>query len=115
MLRTLIEQTAPTRPAGDEKVFRDPSTKYWNGASHAGEQMSICPPDYLLALAKYKGACVFMAKKEGDPTKAQYIPRDEATAKLAAEWAAYLERNGVAKSAPRSERSDEELFSDEPF
>lgn len=96
----LLRQTGPKRPADDEKIYRDPKDKYWQGESYAGCQMSEAAPDYLRALAKYKSACAFMARKEGDPSKAKYADRDEATAKLATAWAEYHEASGTVTASP---------------
>ncbi len=107
LMRQLIAQTAPKMPGEDEKVFRDPPAKYWEGESYAGNKMSECPADYLRALAKYKSACAFMNRKEADPAKAQYADRDDKTAATAKEWAAYQEASGgevhtpVPKPAPK--------------
>lgn len=103
MLKALLRQTGPKRPMGDEKIFKDPSAKHWNGDLYAGRQMSEAPPDYLRAFAKYKGACAYMARKENDPTKTQYADRDEKSAKLAEEWVAFKEATEDApKQAPRA-------------
>jgi hypothetical protein len=111
LLLNLIEQTKPAAPAEDQKVFRDPSAKYWDGPSYSGQQLSQCPPEYLLALAKYKRACAFMAKKEGDPEKLKYVDRDEMTAALATQWATYLSRGGKkpAVSAPKQEAWEDQF------
>ena len=95
MLGILIEQTAPLAPGDDEKVFRAIPGKYWDGESYVDRQFSQCSPGFLRAFAKYKGACIYMARKENDPEKTKYIERDERSAKLATEWAGYLERKGV--------------------
>jgi hypothetical protein len=100
----LLAQTGPKRPAEDEKVFKDPKEKYWDGDSYAGSRFSECPADYLRAMAKYKAACAWANRKEGDPSKAQYAERDDATAKLAREWADYQEATG-AVTYSRSEPS----------
>lgn len=96
----LIAQTAPKRPGDDEQVFKDPKEKYWQGESFAGCKLSECPAEYLRAYAKYKGACAFMGRKEGDPAKLQYAERDEKTAALARSWAEFREASGTEAKAP---------------
>lgn len=100
-LDQLLAQTAPKRPGDDEKIFRDPKEKYWQGESYEGCKLSEAPADYLRALARYKGACAWANRKEGDPAKAKYADKDEATAKLATAWAEYREATGeVVEPAP---------------
>ena len=118
----LIQQTAPPTPADDEPIGRDPSEKYWTGASCKGLRMSECPPDYLRAYSKYRYACVFMARKENNPEKMKYVDRDEKSAKLAKEWAEYREALGYGNapstsSEPPSQTVSETLGegSDIPF
>ncbi len=104
-MRQLIAQTAPKMPGEDEKVFKDPPAKYWDGESYAGNKMSECPSDYLRALAKYKNACAFMNRKEADPAKAQYADRDDKTAALAKEWAAYQDASGGEVHEPEKPKA----------
>jgi hypothetical protein len=107
-LDRLLAQTGPRRPADDEKIHKDPKntdkTTYWDGESFAGCKMSECPPEYLRALAKYKGACVWAAneafKKKGDDKELRYVDSNKATAKLALAWAEYREAGGTEVSAP---------------
>ena len=94
MLKRLLMQTAPKRPGDDEKIFRDPKEKYWQGASFVGSKMSECPADYLRAYAKYKSACAYMGRKESDPSKLQYAERDEKTAAAALAWADWRDALG---------------------
>ncbi len=110
MLKRIIAQTAPAKPMQDEKVFKDPKDKYWQGPSYIGRKLSECPSDYLEAYAKYKGACAWANRKEGDPAKAQYADKDDASAKLANEWASYLVATGSPPSTLEIARSDSELF-----
>lgn len=96
----LIAQTAPKRPAEDSKVFKDPGERYWQSSeSYVGRQLSECPAPYLHATARYRAACAWANRKEGDPAKAKFADRDEATAKLAAAWADYREAGGTAPTA----------------
>jgi hypothetical protein len=99
-LDRLLMQTGPKRPADDEKVFKDPKEKYWQGESFAGCKLSECPAEYLRAYAKYKSACAWANRKEGDPSKAQYADKDERSAKLANTWAEFREASGTETSAP---------------
>lgn len=99
-INRLLAQSGPKRPSDDEKVYRDPKEKYWAGDSYAGARMSECPPDYLRALAKYKSACAWANRKEGDPAKAKYADKDEATSKLALAWAEYHEASGTVTHSP---------------
>jgi hypothetical protein len=96
----LLRFMAPKKPHEDEKIFKDPTPKYWNGESFAGSKLSETPADYLRALANYKSACAFMARKEGKPDKVQYAERDENTAKLARTWAEYREASGESPAEP---------------
>jgi hypothetical protein len=100
MLKRLLIQTGPRQPAEDEKVFKDLSAKYWNGDSFKGCRLSECSAAFLRAYARYKSACAYMGRKENKPEKLQYVERDEKSAKLAAEWAAYREASGDAEPAP---------------
>lgn len=118
MLKRLIAQTGPKRPGDDEQIFKDPKEKYWQGESYAGCKLSEAPADYLRAYAKYKSACAFMGRKEGDPEKLKYVERDEATAKLASRWAEYREASGTeekATPAPKGRPAQESFDrSDDP-
>lgn len=117
LLRRLIVQTAPRRPSDDDTVYKDPKEKYWNGESYAGSKFSECPADYLRALAKYKSACAWANRKEGDPAKAQYAEKDDRTAALARAWAEYQEVTSEAperkKKATRKQEPEEEEASGE--
>jgi len=81
---------------GDPEIRKDPSPKHWSGASCAGQKMSRCPADYLLAFAKWKDACVYMKMKEletlTDPTTiaetTKYAGYDRKDAARARAWAA---------------------------
>ncbi len=75
---------------GNEPIRRNPSGKYWSGASYEGKRLSACPPEYLDALAEYKDACVYMNEKSGDPSKAKYAGYDRRDASLARGWARRL-------------------------
>lgn len=77
---------------GDPEIRFDPREKYWSGASYIGQRFSQCPPDYLLATAKYLDACAFMKRKDGDDRKAGFNEKDAARARG---WAL---RNGNAVS-----------------
>lgn len=112
LLKRLIVQTGPKRPADDEKIFRDPKEKYWQGESYEGCKLSEAPADYLRALAKYKGACAWANRKEGDPAKAKYADKDEATAKLATAWAEYREASGTDVPAPAGKPARKEPADD---
>ncbi len=108
-LDRLLAQTGPKRPAGDEQIFKDPKEKYWDGESYAGGKLSEAPADYLYAYAKYKSACAWANRKEGDPKKAQYAEKDDTTAKLAIAWAEYRESTGatVTKApAPKKQQTE---------
>ena len=96
----LLQYMGPKRPHDDEKIYKEPSAKYWAGESYKGAKLSECPANYLWAFAKYKDACVFMAKKEGKPEKAQFIEKDERIAKLARQWAEYREASGESPPPP---------------
>jgi hypothetical protein len=112
MLRFL----APKQPHEDEKIFKDPTPKYWNGESYKGAKLSETPSDYLRALANYKSACAFMARKEGKPDKIQYAERDEKLAALARQWAEYREASGESPAAPtRSEPAPQLDMDSVPF
>lgn len=95
----LIAQTAPRKPGDDEQVYKDPKEKYWTGESYAGCKLSECPADYLRAYAKYKNACAWANRKEGDPEKAKYADKDERSAKLASAWAQYREATSTEPEA----------------
>lgn len=108
MLHRLLVQTAPKAPGEDESVYRDPKEKYWTGESYVGSKMSECPPDYLRALAKYKSACAWANRKEGDPNKAQYAEKDDRTAALARMWADYQDAIGESPQRSRQAASQQE-------
>lgn len=117
LMRKLIAQTAPKIPSGDEKVFKDPSEKYWAGESFKGCKLSECSAAFLRAYAKYKSACAFMGRKDNEPEKLKYVERDEVTAKLAIAWAEYREASGEqeAASEPGVVSSTAEDSADVPF
>lgn len=81
---------------GDPPVKRDPSAKYWTGASMVGRTLSECPPDYLDAFARYKDACAYANEKEGDPDKAKYVGYDRKDAARARGWAARMRSGRIA-------------------
>jgi hypothetical protein len=109
MIRRILVQTAPRTPSSDEKIFKDPKSTYWQGESYIGSKLSECPSDYLRAYAKYKAACAWACRKEGDRDKLQYAERDEATAKLATAWAEYRDATETGESPPpRSESGSTE-------
>lgn len=81
---------------GNEPIRKDPSAKYWDGASYVGERPSDCPADYLLALAKYKDACAYMNEKSGDEATAKYITYDRRDAACYRGWA----KRNASKLAP---------------
>lgn len=84
---------------GDPEVRRDPSDRYWRGASYAGVALSACPPDYLDAFAKYKDSCAFMSEKEGSEKKKKYAEYDRRDAARARGWAARLRSGWRPKGA----------------
>jgi len=86
---------------GNEPIRKDPSAKYWEGASHKDDLPSECPADYLDALAKYKDACAFMNEKSGDEAKAKYIAYDRRDAARYRGWAA---RVRAGKAGPKPAR-----------
>lgn len=90
----LLAMNGPKQPHDDEKIYKDPSAKYWPGRSYKDAKLSVCPADFLRAYAKYKDACAFMARKEADPEKAKYADRDAKSAALARQWAEYREASG---------------------
>jgi hypothetical protein len=96
---------------GNEEIRRDPSSKYWDGASYAGQRMSECPADYLDAYAKYKDACAYMNQKEGKEEKAKYVGYDRKSAARARGWAQRI-RGGYKPPAPVLAPIDD---SDVPF
>lgn len=73
---------------GDEQIRKMPSPKYWNGADYTNENMSSLPSDFLRAYAKYKSACAYMTRKNGDPEKLKYADYDDKSARRALGWAA---------------------------
>jgi hypothetical protein len=93
-LDRLLAMNGPKQPHDDEKIFKDPSAKYWPGRSYKDAKLSVCPADFLRAYAKYKDACAFMARKEADPEKAKYADRDAKSAALARAWADFREASG---------------------
>jgi hypothetical protein len=99
-LDRLLTQTGPKQPSDDGKVFKLPSAKYWNGSDFTGSKFSECSAEFLRAFAKYKGACAWANRKEGDPKKADYAVKDDAAAKLAIAWAEYKEASGEAPAPP---------------
>jgi hypothetical protein len=114
-LDRLLMQTAPKRPGDDGKVFKDPKEKYWQGESYVGSRFSECPADYLRAMAKYKAACAWANRKEGDPTKAQYAEKDDASARLANLWADYQEATMVdAPPRQRTQKASADEFGNAP-
>ena len=84
---------------GNEKIRKMPSAKYWQGADYTDAVMSDCPADFLKAYAKYKGACAYMTRKNGDPEKLKYAGYDDKSAARALGWAA---RNEGKKAAPKA-------------
>jgi len=104
LMKKLVAQTAPRQPSEDSKVFKALSSKYWNGDDYTGNKFSECAPEFLRAMAKYRGACVWAAKKKYSETKdekeLEYVSKNEATAKLATAWAEYHEASGSAEPAP---------------
>jgi hypothetical protein len=78
---------------GDPEIRKDPTEKYWTGASYAGCRLSQCPADYLDAFAKYKDACAYAGEKEGSEKKKKYADYDRRDAARARGWATRL-RNG---------------------
>jgi hypothetical protein len=94
----LLAMCGPKRPSEDGQIYKDPKEKYWTGESYAGCKFSECPPDYLRAFAKYKGACVWAAKmaheKSGDADELKYVGKNEGEAKLALAWAEFREASG---------------------
>jgi hypothetical protein len=96
---------------GNEEIRRDPSAKYWSGASYAGQRMSECPADYLEAYGKYKDACAYMNQKEGKEEKAKYVGYDRKSAARARGWAQRI-RGGYKPPAPVLAPIDD---SDVPF
>lgn len=111
----IVKQTAARKPGDDERVYKDPKEKYWQGESFIGGNLSEAPADYLRAYAKYKSACAYANRKEGDPAKAQYAEKDDRSAKLASEWAAYREADGEAPAAqPKpAAKGTQESFDDD--
>lgn len=87
---------------GDEPVRRDPSAKYWTGQSYVGTKLSLCPPDYLDALARYKDACSYMSAKDPSPEKQKYAGYDKRDAARARGWAARLRSGWKDPHAPSS-------------
>ena len=83
----------------DEEIKRDPSPKYFQGETHVGRRMSQCPVEYLACVVKYKEACIFMAEKENDPERKQWIERDRLTLARAKGWIKRL-RERAAEEAP---------------
>lgn len=79
---------------GDPVVRKDPTARYWTGASYGGCQLSECPPDYLDAFAKYKDACAYVNEKEGKAEKQKYVEYDRRDAARARGWAARLRGGG---------------------
>lgn len=105
MLKRLIARTAPKQPTEDEKVFRDPKEKYWTGRSYVGASLGECPADYLRAYAKYRAACAWANRKEGDQAKAKYADKDDATARVATAWAEYREATATGdRPEPKQQR-----------
>lgn len=74
-------------PYGDPDVRRDPSEKYWTGASLVGRKFSACPTDYLHAMARWLEARAYMTEKEGDPQKQKYVAYQRKDAARARGWA----------------------------
>ncbi len=79
---------------GDPEIKRDPSAKYWEGASFIGKKYSRCSADYLDAMAKYKDACAYANEKEANPDKAKFIEYDRKDAARARGWAARVREQG---------------------
>ncbi len=104
LMRQLIAQTAPKMPHVDGKIFKDMPAKYWGGESYAGNKFSECPPDYLRAFAKYKGACVWAAEKKYSETKDEaeikYVQGNKDAATAALQWAEYQEASGGEVHTP---------------
>lgn len=113
----LLAQTGPKRPSEDGQIFKDPNEKHWQGESYAGCKFSECPPDYLRAFAKYKGACVWAAQKKhketGNADELKYVSKNEGEAKLAMAWAEFREASGeVVEPAPKGRPVQESLPTD---
>lgn len=73
---------------GDEEIRKMPSQKYWQGDDFTGRRMSTLPSDFLRAFAKYKSACAYMTRKDGNPEKQKYAGYDDKSAARALGWAA---------------------------
>ncbi len=114
-LDRLLAMNGPRRPSDDEKIFKDPKEKYWNGPSYIGSKLSEAPADYLRAYAKYKSACAYMGRKENDPSKLQYAERDEKTVKLAHAWADYRDASGDVPAPAAESVASASDDSDLPF
>ena len=88
---------------GDPTIKYGLKEKYWptQPDTHIDKRFSECGPAYLGAMAKYLRACAYIARRDGDETKASYKERDAARAEG---W----RRRNEAKKAPSSQRSLEE-------
>jgi hypothetical protein len=98
---------------GDPEVRKDPTDRYWHGASYIGSRLSECPPDYLDAFAKYKDACAYANEKEGKAEKKKYVEYDRRDAARARGWARRM-RGGwkPVNGAGRQQFSDDDYGDD---
>jgi hypothetical protein len=105
-------------PKQDVAIRKDPTAKYWTGRGYVGRKLSECPADYLLAFARYKEACAYMAEKNtpDDETKMKYARYDKLDARRAKAFAARAEasqpRPTPPSSAPQSGGSSGDYASD---
>lgn len=93
---------------GNPEIRKDPTAKYWSGKSYVGKKYSMCPPDYLNALAEYLTACAFMTEKENNPDKLKYAGYNRKDAARARGWAL---RNA---GKPLKSRPAADVFEDQP-
>lgn len=108
--RTSVEgNLGPERPDDDPIVRFALKPKYYENDTFVGRHYSECPPAYLKATKKYYEACAFMARKNGEPDKAEQKMK---SAGIAAEWAKF---NASAK-VPAAPPPEQAAFEDDcPF
>lgn len=95
-LPSVVVNADITGEYGDPEIRKDPTVKYYSGDfSGVGKRMSQCPPDYLDAFAKYKGACAYMGKKEAS----RLAGSDASESEKKAKYASYDERDGARATA----------------
>ena len=120
-----LQQAASQSVASDADIdgtYGDPiikyglKDKYWpeQPDANVGYHLSECSPEYLDAMAKYLGACAYMARnpkdgKAADEKKAGYKDKDAARARA---WAARIRARGPA---PRQQHAPQEDTSEIPF